>query len=767
MIKVIGVWRISLLLAVCMALASCVAGKKAKGPGAYAVEQDVPQVIAVLPASIDLAQNATEKGEINSEDGEFVGGLARSILHNHLAGKGYQPLLASAVDRKLYAYPDWKTMEPRALCKLLGTQGVVYIDVSGWAMVNVAAVENFMLSASARMVSDSGREVGTWTETAEKHKISVPTSLLGVAGTLAGALLSDSPQKQFRHVAYDWGWKMAQVMPDCLKGQTLPEIMLVDSNVDVGLFGTGEKVAVKVFAEKDLIASFDIGEFKKGIPLKMVGEGEYEGFYVVKENDQAKDQLLTVRVARANGAEREWTEAEAVVSIDGVLPLAPEKEVLQAQNDGVHIKWQLPQGEEVVAFVVERNDSPVGEFTQLIRTENAQFVDGEVEQGMTYFYRIRAVDKARNLSLPGKPQEVVMPYFSEMPVGGDLTGSLITGNYFVKQDVLVPAGEVLTVMKGARLAFAKGTGLTVRGKLVVKGTEEALVEFSGDQWLGIVVEPEGIAKIRQASFAGSDSVLNSAGKLLVENINGTGAAGQGVVVSGGLFELSDVDLTGWNQAVVVDGAEGVLTKSSLVGNKVGVTYRAGELALEHNNIYDNKQNIVAESPLAVRENYFGATIAVDARVSERVILKSVLDAPYPNGRVIALMEDEDITAEQAVKRFEEYKAQGVELFNERKYGDAYVALSKALRYKMGRDVSLYLAYTLMELGEAGRAESVMEKAIAEFPYDYRLHQVYVRHLFGMGNVSKARIVVDKALKMNPGDESLKMLKEYVDGQEVD
>lgn len=761
MMRVCGMRNVVLILVACAMLASCVAGKKAKGPGAYAIEQDVPQVVAVLPASIDLAQEATESGDINPEDGEFVGSLTRSVLHNHLAGKGYQPLLANAVDRKLHEYPEWKTMPPKELCKVLGVQGVVYVDISGWAMVTVAALENFMLSASVRMVTASGREVGKWTETAEKHKFSVPTSLISIAGTIAGALLSDSPEKQFRHVAYDWGWKMAQVMPDCLEGQSLPGIMLVDSNVDVGTFGVGDKVAVKIFAEKDLVASFDIGDFRKNIPLKMVGEGEYEGFYVVRENDRAKDKLLTVRVARLNGAEREWTEAEALVSVDGVLPRKPTKVAFQPQNDGVHMSWKVPGGEEVVAFVVERNETPVGEFTPIARIEDAAFIDGEVEQGMTYFYRVRAVDIARNLSKPGKPREVVMPRFEELSIGGDLTGSLITGNYLVDNDAGVPAGEILTVMKGTKLTFAENTRLVVEGRLVVKGVAEAPVVFAGGKWAGVTLAKGGEAEIVHASIEGCSSAVKSSGRLLMDSVNGKGDGGEGIVLSGGTFELTDVDLSGWTQAMLVNGGEGVVAKSTLTGNDIGLAYVAGELALDHNSIHDNGMNIQADRQLAVRENYLGATSAKDAGVSDKVILKSVLDAPYPDGRIIALMEDADLSAEQITKRFEEHKASGVELFNDRKYGDAYVELSKALRYKADRDTYLYLAYTQMELGEADRAGKTMETAIEAFPYDYRLHQMYVRHLLAQGNDGRAMSVVDAALKLAPGNTNLQFLKEYV------
>lgn len=419
-----------------------------------------------------------------------------------------------------------------------------------------------------------------------------------------------------------------------------------------------------------------------------------------------------------------------------------------------------PEGEEVKAFIVERNVTPVGDYTQAGTVEDTRFVDGEVEQGMTYYYRIRSVDRARNLSALTEPREVVMPRFDELTIGGELSGSLITGNYFV-EDAVVPAGEVLTVMRGTRLTFSENAKLVVHGKLVVKGTEEAPVIMTGERWGGLLVEEGGEAGLIHTSVSGASTLVQSSGRLLLEHVNGKGVDGDGVVLGNGAFEMTDVDLAGWTRAVVVDGAEGLIQHSTFTDNKVGVAYESGEVELSQNAIHGNAMNIDASRKLAVRENYLGATVANETRVSEMVILKSVLDAPYPDGRVIALMEDADLTAEQIAKRFDEHKARGVELFQQRKYGDAYAELNKAVRIKADRDAYLYLIYTQMELGETLRAEKSMEAAIDAFPYDFRLRQLYVQHLLGQGHDGKAMLSVEKALTMDPSNDRLIMLKEYV------
>jgi len=746
-----------------MLLAGCMVGKKAEEFGSSISRQEVPQAVAVLPVDFSEALGVDNATEINPEDMEFVGNLARGVLQSHLTGKGYRPLLTDAVDRKLHMTPGWQNMKPQELCRLLDAQGLILLQVSGWTMLNIAAVENFMFSATARMLGASGQEIGAWSRTADKHRFSIITSLPGVAGTVAGSMLGDPMKKQFRHVVYDWGLEMAQAIPDCPEGTRLPAIILVDSNVDMGLFGAGDQISVRLQAEKNVAAFFDIGTFRSNIPMRMTGPGRYEGHYVVREGDNATNQELAVRVVRPNGAERQWIEAEAPLTIDGVAPSAPEPTAVAAQRDGVHLHWSLPDEEEILSFVVERNTSPVGRFQRIVQTENATAVDNGVEQGTTYFYRIRSVDRAYNLSIPGSPLEVVMPLFDEAVIGGELSGPLITGNYFLRDDSVVPSGRTLTVMQGSRLRFAPDTGLDVQGRVVMQGGEDAPIILRGAGWRGLVVAADAEANLTHVQFRGASSAVRSSGRLSARDVlaqgNGTGCAMK--LDEDGAFKLSNVYLSGWSCALAVEGGQGSVTDSTLAGNELGVRFTAGRLSLRQNNIHDNTMNVDAARQLVLRENYLGAAAPFAARVSRSVILQSILDAPAPHGRIITLMEEEDLDAETITARAEEHKKLGFRLFNDRKYGDALAELARAASLRADRDVALYLAYTQMELGEAALAEKTLKAALESFPYDYRLHQIYVRLLLGHGQVDEASDVVNRALTMDPDNIALKHLRDYV------
>ncbi|MGE4298073.1 MAG: hypothetical protein AB7E47_08600 [Desulfovibrionaceae bacterium] len=795
------------LLAVCLAAPGCVRDRQAVSTMGQVLEKDIPRSVAVLPVRFMPRSNATSHSRPPSqEDLDFVADLARGVLHNQLAGKGYQPQLPAAVDRVMDERgADWAQASPKELCRALDVQGVVYLEVEDWTMVSAAAVENFAFTARVRMVDAGGRDVGSWTDSADKMKVSVPTSLLGVAGTLLGALFSDAPQKQFRHVVYDWGWRIAQAMPDCAGGRTLPEIRLVDSNADAGPFGAGGMIAVRVVAEPDLTGVFSLGDLRRDIPLRPMGNGTYEGVYMVREGDAARGALLAVRMARGNGAARDWVEAASPLVIDGVPPQPPVAVVADARREGMHLAWNLPGGEEVVAFVVERNDTPVGAFTALGRVERTEYDDAAVAQGATWYYRVRSVDRAGNVSPPEAPLAAAMPRFEEVALAGPLTGELGAGNYRVEADAEVPQGGVLTLLPGARLAFGQGARLTVRGRLAAHGglggtdardaatRPGAPVRLVGAAWRGVLVPEEGQADLAGVVFEGCAPCLESRGALRVAGMmakgrgvgqgegDGSGGtpigaadgaadgaeagagdgAGDGLILAGnGGYAVRDAQLSGWARALAVRGGEGSVTGCTLTGNRVGVAYASGKMTISHNNIHGNGLNIDAAQPLAVAGNFMGGANEAEARVSDEVLLRSVLDAPYPLGREVRLVADEDMAPETVEKRLNALKQGGIDAFNARKYGDAHGLLRQALRLKADRDVYLYLAYAQLELGEVASMERTLARGIEAFPYDFRLRQAYVRHLLRIGEPDKAVAAAEKASHMDPGNVNVQFLLEY-------
>ena len=315
----------------------------------YVESTTLPSKLAVLPLKfLPVKESVTGDFpvEASSDKGQFIGELARGVIHNQLAGKGYDMRLLSVIDKKLKG-SAWSDMSAQALCEKLDVDGLVYPEIDTATMVTGVAYDLFKIEAKIRLVNKAGAELGSWKDSASKRKIALPTSPVGLATTIAGAFLDESARKQMRLVIYDWGWKVCQFVPDSPLGKSLPEVVSVDSNIDKDVFAMGEQIKVQVVAEKDLSCTFDLGNFKKNLPMSATGGGTYQGIYVVQEGDHAAHQPLSMHLTRPNGVERIWLETGGTVTVDGVLPPAPGKIVAQVSRGGVSLNWALPQGEDL------------------------------------------------------------------------------------------------------------------------------------------------------------------------------------------------------------------------------------------------------------------------------------------------------------------------------------------------------------------------------------------------------------------------------------
>ena len=758
---------IELLCTACL-LVSCT-NTSPKKPAAisYVKTNTLPTRLAVLPVKFLTVKKKTA-GEFpsaaNSKKGKFIGGITRGVINNQLAGKGYKMVLLSTIDRKLNS-SNWQKMTALQLCRKLGVNGLIYPEITSTTMVSAIAYDLFKINARIRMVNKAGKELGTWSSVSSKRKISLPTSPEAIAATLIGAFLDESARKQMRLVIYDWGWKVSQFIPNCPHGKNLPEVMSVDSNIDQGIFAAGKRIQVQATAEKDLTCTFDIGNFKKNIPMPSFGGGVYKGIYVVQIGDQAANQPLTIHLMRPNGVERIWIESNGTVTIDGVLPLAPKKIAAQTSKDGVSLTWALPLNGGLKEFVVERSKTAVGNFTTIATTKNLRYLDTKVSQGHTYYYQVKAIDMAGNRSAREKTIQVTLPFYDAVNLSGSLSGTMVPGLYKLDKGGNIPAGQVLNIGAGSRLTLGPKASIVVKGTLKVKGSSQRPTIFEGQGWKGIVVTSGGRAKLADAVLKDCSTCMETdGGNVLMQAVSVEGSQGNGVMVKNdGVLTLKGVNVSGCKRAIVVKKGKGSIEKSTLTRNTVGLDIENGEAALHNSNVFGNTQsNIRTRRKMVLEGNYLGATAVKDLKLVGDILVKSLLDAPYPYGRQIILVTNTEITPQEIAKRFKAHKSKGIKAFRERRFGDAYQELLKASKLKEDREIYLYMAYTESSLGQDAKMAETLQRGIAVFPYEVRLYQVYVKYLAAHGKKQKALSVLKKALRMNPNDQNLIFMKQYVE-----
>ncbi|GLI38589.1 right-handed parallel beta-helix repeat-containing protein [Geobacter hydrogenophilus] len=168
------------------------------------------------------------------------------------------------------------------------------------------------------------------------------------------------------------------------------------------------------------------------------------------------------------------------------------------------------------------------------------------------------------------------------------------GEVSVTDDILVPAGVTLTVRRGTtvRVAAAESTKtdpeylsplteITVRGRLVVEGTDAAPVLFSGEgkktgEWAGIIVD-HGTATLLDCRITGADAaitvidgILRLKGGTLQENRYGLTAQGRTSEVT-----VEESRVTGNDYGLfTLQGARVVTRGTTVAGNRKKDTHAA-------------------------------------------------------------------------------------------------------------------------------------------------------------------------------------------------
>ncbi len=730
----------------------------------YVPEKDIPRTIAVMPAKFLPGKEGDTGFEIKpgSEDEAFVDELVRGVINNQLIGKGYEAIPLNRVDRKLAASPegkDWQKTSPKALCQLLGAHGLVFPEIITATMLQAVAYDEYSLEVRITLFNNKGDNLGVWTESASKRKIAIPISAIGALATVAVAAMDEPAKKHMRLVIYDWGWKISQLMPDSPHGKDLPEILFVGTNVDKGVFGAEERIEVEVNAEKGLTCSFDLGDFKKGIPMHYSDGGTYKGAYMVREGEQAAFLPLTLHVAKPNGLERTWAET-GTVSIDAVPPPPPTDLTALSGKQGISLSWSLEKSEDLSEFLVERSEKAVGNFELLGKTKDLNYLDAQVTQGKSYYYRIRSVDGLGNRSSSTPVRNITMPYFDAVKLPLRLKGPLVQGTYLVEGTCTVPEGEISMVGPGTHFNFSPGAKLVAKGGLTIKGDAKNRVFLEGNGWQGIEIPAGGRAEISHVAISGCSNCLKAEGGLLeAKAVSLKGSGGNGIIVQeGSPYELSELTITGFEQGIVIEGGKGRIEKSTITKNHVGLNFLGGNTEILNNNIFNNRDlEISADAKLVLDRNYLGAENVKNLKLKGDILVASLLNAPYPKGTKVVLVDQKDITPEVIEARLQDYKSKGIEAFKNRKFGDAYQFLKKGLALKEDRELYLYLAYTQMILEDTIASEKTLEKGIHAFPYEVRLYQVYARQLVAGGKKEKAIKLVEKALRMNPDDPTLKLI----------
>ena len=680
----IAVARWSLILAFTMllpVLQGCVVATKdtiispeiiSRFKGEYKVDpymkDHIPKTVAVLPF-LDLSKS--------KEGFEPV----RRGFYNHFSSLPFKDLELYRIDNLLRKADltdpeEIAKKSPAELGKILGVDAVIYGDISDFDKLFAVVYSQVAVGAELRMFdTKTGNFLWSGKHTVRIHEGGISTTPIGLIATIIATSMNVRDIQLLR-ACDDLFRDMVKTIPAPTIAEALqpPVITLLTQDTQGRPKKAGDEIRVVIQGDPKKQAYFSIGEFKKNIDMREIEPGGYLGTYRVIPGDNVTKALITGYLRDDSGGVAEWVDALGTVTIDTTPPEKIGKVSTVGRNTTVLLHWEKSAATDLAGYRVYRSETPLSGYAEIAKTELPEFRDSGLINSKKYYYAVSAFDLAGNEgdrtdALVGMP---VAP--GPTPVGGvieaDTTWYAGASPYVIGETVVVRDKATLTIEPGTEIR-SRGGSLVIEGRLFAQGDSERLITFEamekGKPWGGIVFnnvkEKENILKYCRIRGAGT-GISCEASSPLIESCelteNGTavriaGAFSQPKVQKNILRKNSE------SAMAVTDGAkptvaenriednekEGVLIVSSLptmVRNVVtqnrgsGVVVRKSQPVLSENNLTDNKPfDLAAEGTseaVSARNNWWGTAkgIEVLARIRGKIDVRSVLNAPYPDGK---------------------------------------------------------------------------------------------------------------------------------------
>lgn len=185
----------------------------------------------------------------------------------------------------------------------------------------------------------------------------------------------------------------------------------------------------------------------------------------------------------------------------------------------------------------------------------------------------------------GTPIDAVAKRFRSASVRGD-TLVFGRGKYPIEGEIVLPPGKVLLLEKGARLTMAPGSGITVQGTLLVRGTALNPVfvraDDDGRPFRAIAVRADGRAR---CSITGLRMSGGGAGNVPMLSVQGAvdvqvrDAELAGLSITGGGVTVERTVLTGRGVLLELDHAKGHVTGCSFTRGGTGLSITGGRVAV--------------------------------------------------------------------------------------------------------------------------------------------------------------------------------------------
>jgi hypothetical protein len=721
----------------------------------------LPRTIAILPF-----ENTTAEPGIAEE--------VRRAFYNQFSSKPYGDIELSAIDAQMLALErgaiDAKGKPNiQKLCKLLGCDGVITGRVVDFRKVFAGVYSELAVVAEISLLNAStGEVILTRKEEASFHEGGFSISPIGLAMSAMSAALNLRDIQRVRLVS-ELGYVIAKSIPDPVGGLASngPQIQGMLSNAAESPFGLGKVISVAIQADSNGAAVFDIGNYRRALPMTEKSPGVYVGEYRVQDGDSVRQAPLIVTLRARNGLESRWYDT-VLVNLDSQPPPAPAGLSARGQPGSVLLRWsELANTPDLASYQVLRSDQPLSGFAPIGRVETASFVDKTSPDGHTRYYRIIALDHAGNASEPSPVARGHSLALNPLPLSGRLdTDRELAGNLQIEGELLIPAGVSVHLAPGARLSFAPGATLIVQGGLDSDSRDEP-VEFNarGDgNWKGIQVNGGNIG-LRGFNLAGASTGIH------LQRAKGIVEGGQiqkcdtALLISGASgISVRDLRINENRIGIRLDRTDAELTLNRISSNEVGVDMSGFSGSLRDNVILQNTLNLHADAGTLLEANYWGSLDPAALRI-EGGVVSEALNRPPPEGHAVVLRVSPcaGLSAADCQQKATVAMIEAGRLFRAKNYGRALTQFDLVLAMQPSADAYYFAAICHQEMQEDARAIERLRDGINAFPADPSLRRALGMLYFQRGEEKAAREQISETLRLSPGDRQAAFVLERLGG----
>ncbi|MFQ5586371.1 MAG: GNA1162 family protein [Thermodesulfobacteriota bacterium] len=766
------------------------------------IVEGLPRTVAVLPFG-----NETEEIGISNK--------VRKSFFNHFSSKPYIKIDPSVVDEKvtILEKKTGKTVfdiPPEELVSAIGCDGLIYGNVIDYKRLFAVAYSQVGIEAEVWLVNaKTGKELWRGKESVRYHTGAVPLSPMDLVMTTVSSALNLRNIQVIR-VVNEIGWKLNKELPapEGIKIEKRPVIKNAVSNAADGPFGKGGIVRVAMDGEPGLVAFFDIGGHKSGVPMKEVAVGSYMGEYPVEPGDNLIEAPVIMFLKRPTGEESRWLDIGGHVTIDTTPPGGVTGLRGRSFIDRLELSWERVPDDDLKGYRVLRSLKKLSDYEEIGLIEEERFVDKGADSGVVYHYRVAAVDRAGNSGALAEPVKLVLREKAPVLLAGEIKEdrTLVPGDYIVRGELIVASSVILNIEPGVKILFEEGASLHVMGSIKAEGTKETGVEFlpatPETTWKGIAVEGDG------ATF----SFARISGAVTALEIIKTPSELKDVVLEGNKTALHTVGLpspritssTIWHNTIGVSlqSSKAVLKANEITQNGTGIRAVASSPTISDNNIYGNEINVEAAThtereslagkpevegteeggaegdatqaapsgdsaaSLNVDRNYFGTIVHSEMRFKGNVAVKTVLDEKYPDGHSVEVEVDPyaRLSPEEKKKKVAELSIAGGRYFKKRNFGKAVENFEELLTIEESPTTYYYLALSYQGMEDNKGALEHLKNGAERFPLDSNLKKAYGLLLYQLGRNDEARTVMREALRLNPSDKQVKFILERLEAK---